>query len=153
MLVYVDAAIRLLLVEYFLISFVAYNISVFVLSICIQILLNCVICQMDSGVVDIVRVNTIIRAWHPDVAFLENVEILILVKEHPHSKIKLALHDKLWPLYVLLNNKIIVFNLKCSFIGGCLGQRCLEEGLVERLQFLEVLVYLFLRHICCILLF
>lgn len=72
---------------------------------------------MHGRIVDVVGVNPEGLARSSDVPFFEQVKVMILVQENPHSDVKLSIEDKKRPLDVLLNDEIIVLNLKSLFLA------------------------------------
>ena len=78
-------------------------------------LLDGVIGQVDCSIIDVLRIYAILRAGSSDVPFFEEIEVRILVVEHPNANVKLAAADEEGSLYVLLYDEGIVLDLVSAF--------------------------------------
>ena len=72
-----------------------------------SILLNCVVCEMDVGVVAIIHVVLCTRGTK--IALLEKEALHLLSDENPHADVKLPLVDEQGPLYVFLYYEVESF--------------------------------------------
>ena len=88
-------------------------VSILKISIVLSILLHSIISQMDEGIINILEVNTELAGRCPQVALLEEIQVMVLVEKHPDPNVEFPLENQQWPLDVLLNDKCVVLDLLC----------------------------------------
>ena len=100
-------------------------------------LLHRIVCQVHERIVNILQVYTELRAGGAQVALPEKEELVVLIEQHPHPYIKLALVDEQWPLYVLLNDERVMLDL---IARGLLSawRGCLVRGLIGATSFILI---------------
>ena len=100
-------------------------------------LLHRIVGQVHERIVNVLQVYTELRAGSTQVALPEKEELMVLIEQHPHPYIKLALVDEQWPLDVLLNDERVMLDL---IARGLLAARrgCLVRGLVSATSFILV---------------
>ena len=80
-------------------------VSILVLPIVWTVLLDGIVCEMDEVIVESGSISVVGHRRCAKVAFSEEEDIHVLVEEHPHSDVKLALVDETWSLDVLLDDE------------------------------------------------
>ena len=85
------------------------------LSVVSGILLDSVVRQMNEVVADVVR--WILFSTCTDISLLEEEQFHLLGKQCPYSNVKLSALDKEWFLYVFLNHKRTIVELKFLLTG------------------------------------
>lgn len=113
----VHATVWLFLVQQLLEPAVTQLVAVFELPVGIQLFLDCIVSEVDSGIVHIFEVDAVLAARGPDVALAEVVEVVVLVEEHPHSDVELPLANEQGPFDVFLENEgiMLYFVQACPF--------------------------------------
>jgi len=66
-------------------------------------------------VIYILQVHLELAAACAQVAFLEDVQVVVLIDQHPHPDVELSVEDQKWPLYVLLDDEGVVLDFVCIF--------------------------------------
>ena len=92
-LVYINAAIRLLVHQHLLKSFVAELITVFEFAVGVELFLDGIIRQMYCRIIDISNINTELVRRCSNIALFEEVQVLIMVKEDPATDVEFAVED------------------------------------------------------------
>lgn len=62
-------------------------------SVVFSMLLNSIVCQVDKCIVDVLQVDSEFSGRCPKVPFFEEVQVLVLSENDPHSDVKLSLVD------------------------------------------------------------
>lgn len=89
-LVDVFFAARLLGIQDFLQTLEWEDVAVLELAVCVQLFLDCVIGEVHCCVINVLKIDAVLGTWRPDVPFFKQVDVLVLVMQHPHSYVKLA---------------------------------------------------------------
>lgn len=121
---HVDAAVWLLLLEELLEAVEAELVPVLELAVAVESLLHGVVGEVHSSVVDVLGVDREDGGRRADVTLLEEVEVVVLVQEHPDADVELAPADEEGPLDVLLDDEGVVLDLVAAALGWLLLDRC-----------------------------
>jgi hypothetical protein len=80
-------------------------ITVLELPVRVGLDLNGVIREVDKSIINVLQINAVGRATHPQVAFWEEEQVRVVSQQDPHADIELALVDQQGPLNVLLDDE------------------------------------------------
>lgn len=81
------------------------------MSISVELLLDCIICEVNRSVINVFKVDPKLRPGHSDIPFLEHVDVLVLIQQDPDSDIKFAIANEQGSLNVLLNDESVMLDL------------------------------------------
>ena len=132
-----DATFGVELVDVLLEGREAQLITVLKVTVILGMLLHRIVGQVHKSIVDVLQVDAELRAGGAKVALPEKEELVVLIEQHPHPNVKLALVDEQRSLDVLLNDERVMLDLVAR---GLLAARrgCLVRGLVGATSFLLV---------------
>ena len=106
-----DTAFWIMLIDVVLELLEAQLIPIFEVAVVFCMLLDCVICQMHEGIVNVLEIDAVFRAGRPQVALFEEEKLVVLVEQYPNANVELAFEDEQGPLNILLNDECVVLDL------------------------------------------
>jgi len=109
-IVYTHATFWVVLIDILLELWERKHVSVLVVSVIFSMLLNSIVCQVDKCIVDVLQVDSKFSGRRPKVPFFEEVQILVLRENNPHSDVEFSFVDQQGSFNVLLDDKRIVLD-------------------------------------------
>ena len=110
MIVYTHATFWVVLIDILLELRERKHVSVLVVSVIFSMLLNSIVCQVDKCIVDVLQVDSKFSGRRPKVPFFEEVQILVLSENDPHSDVEFSFVDQQGSFNVFLDDERIVLD-------------------------------------------
>ena len=139
------ARLRVVLVYVVLESREAELVSVLEVTVVLCVLLHSIVCEVNEGIVDVLKVDAKLCRRRPQVALFEEEELVFVGQQDPDTDVELALVDQQRLLDVLLDDEGVVFYL---VLNGLLGRRgLLHDRLLGTLRGLAEIIKLVIKDI------